>query len=115
METNIKDGFQWLLGIWKTSDGRSVYKEWLPKDENTIDGFRYVLEYGQKDSQEKYRLRRRGGDIYFLIIGSKAACSVELKMNFLSTGEKPLILGDPPMGFEPMTGRLRIITLRVQT
>ena len=91
-----KDRFQWLLGICKKSDGRSVYEEWLPKDENTIDGFRCVLEYGQKESHEKYRLRRRGRDIYFLIIDSKAACSVELKMNFLCTGEKPLILGSFP-------------------
>jgi hypothetical protein len=29
-------------------------------------------------------------------------------LNVLDSGEKPLILGEPPIGFEPMTGRLRI-------
>ena len=47
----------------------------------------YVLEYGQKESHEKYRLRRRGGEIAFLIVGSKTACSVELEMTPYFQGE----------------------------
>lgn len=61
----------------------SYFHKWWQRDENTIDGFRYVVKHGQKESQEKFRLRQRDGEICFLIIGTKTASSIELKINYV--------------------------------
>jgi hypothetical protein len=54
METNVTKKFQWLLGVWKARDGRSLYEEWWQKDEHIVDGFRYMLKQGEKVAQEKF-------------------------------------------------------------
>jgi hypothetical protein len=82
METNVTKKFQWLLGVWKARDGRSLYEEWWQKDEYIIDGFRYVLKHGEKLAQEKFRLLERGDTVHYLIFDPKTTRPIDLKMNY---------------------------------
>jgi len=98
MEKNITDIFQWLLGVWKTVDGRAIYEEWRQKDEYTLEGLRYTLKNGEKQGQEKFNLVQRGGTIYYSIIASHTAAKpVELRMSFF--GEQMAAFDNPAKTF----------------
>ena len=97
METNITKKFQWLLGVWKARDGRSLYEEWWQKDEHTIDGFRYVLKQGEKVAQEKFRLLDHGETVHYLIFDPKTTRPIELQMNYLD--ENTAVFENPAKTF----------------
>lgn len=105
METNITKKIQWLLGVWKARDGRSLYEEWWQKDEHIMDGFRYVLKQGEKVAQEKFRLVDRGETVHYLIFVPKTTRPIELIMNYLD--ETMAVFENPAKTF-PIFVRYRL-------
>ena len=86
MKHNVKEDFHWLLGVWKTSDGQSIYEEWWIKDENILTGFRYKLQNGIKQEQEKFRLAQHDDRVYYFIFYPDSGRSHQLQMNFVDDG-----------------------------